>query len=140
MDDTFKIFVHRLRDGHSEKIEETLPPDFLEISEEALSFHSPVRISGSATLADETLVLRLSIETEAVLPCSICNRDVPYQISIPNFYFTIGLDEIKGAVFNYKEALREGILLELPYIAECNGGDCPERGNLAKYFTRKEGD
>jgi hypothetical protein len=28
MDDTFKIFVYRLKDGKSEKIEESLSPDF----------------------------------------------------------------------------------------------------------------
>lgn len=140
MDDTFKIFVHRLRDGREERIEETLSPDFLDIDEADLVFKEPVNIEGTAAVTDDILVLILSIDTIAALPCAICNTDVKVKISIPHFCYTEKLSDIKGAVFDYQEALREGILLELPYTTECNGGDCPERADLAKYLTRNEGD
>lgn len=140
MDDTFKIFVYRLRDGQQEKITERLSPDFLEVSESSLSFISPVEIKGTATLADDVLVLELAVETEAVMPCAVCNQNTSVKISIPHFCYTESLSDIKGSVFNYKNALREGILLEVPFTAECNGGDCPERADLAQYLSQKEGD
>jgi uncharacterized metal-binding protein YceD (DUF177 family) len=138
MDDTFKIFLKRLRDGHEEKIHEQLAPDFLDIHEAELSFRTPVSIEGSACVADEVLVLTLSIKTEATMPCAICNCDVQVQISIPHFCYTESLSEIKRGVFDYRQALREQILVELPYRAECNEGDCPERASLAKYFRKQE--
>jgi uncharacterized metal-binding protein YceD (DUF177 family) len=136
MDDTFKIFVHRLRDGHQEKIEEILSPEFLDIHEKDLAFNAPVTIEGNATLANDVLVLILAIEAEATMPCAVCNRPCQVKISISNFCHTVNLDCIKSHIFDYKEILREGILLELPYKTECNGGDCPERIGLAKYFNK----
>ena len=138
MDDTFKIFVKRLRDGHDEAIQEVLDPDFIDIHEADLLFKAPVVLQGNASVADEALVLILSVETEAIMPCAICNRPVPIKISIPHCCHTENLSELKGGIFDYKEVLREQILLEIPYKAECNGGDCPERASLAKYLTKKD--
>jgi uncharacterized metal-binding protein YceD (DUF177 family) len=92
--------------------------------------------AGVATVTDGVLVLQLSLETEAMMPCIVCNREVSVKISIPDFYITASLSEVKSGVFNYREALREEILLALPYCTECNGGDCPERVSLAKYFAK----
>lgn len=137
MDDTFRIFVNRLKEGREERIEETLSPEFLDVHEAELKFQAPVFLKGSATVADEVLVLIFSIETEVNMPCAICNKEVKVKISIPDFCHTERLSEIKGSVFNYQEVLRQGVLLELPYIAECNGGDCPERAFLAQYLIHK---
>jgi len=136
MDDTFRIFVHRLRDGHQEKIKETLSPEFLDIHEKDLTFNAPVTIEGHAAVANDVLVLILAIEAEATMACAICNRSCRVKISISNFCHTISLDCIKSHIFDYKEILRESILLELPYNTECNSGDCPERISLAKYFSK----
>lgn len=136
MDDTFRIFVHRLKDGHQEHIKENLEPEFLDIHEAALSFKTPVFLKGSAEVADEMLVLMLTVETEATMPCAICNKDVQVKISIPHFCYTERLSNIKGSVFDFREVLREEILLHLPFTVECNLGNCPERGALAKYFSK----
>lgn len=134
MDDTFKIFVHRLKDGHEEKIEERLDPHFLDIKEAELSCDDPINLKGVAQLADDLFILRMTIETQVIMPCAICNQDVHVKIFIPNLYHTESLENIKSGVFDYREVLREAILLEVPYIAECNSGDCPERASMAKYL------
>jgi uncharacterized metal-binding protein YceD (DUF177 family) len=136
MDDTFKIFVRRLQEGHAERISERLSCDFLDIHEAELAFESPIVVEGIAEVADGTLILRLAVQTEASMPCAVCNRDIQVKISIPDFCHTEALAAIKGGVFDYREVLREEILLALPYTAECNDGDCPERASLAKYFTK----
>ncbi len=138
MGDEFKIFVHRLKDGQKEKIEESLSPAFLEIHEEELAFKKPILLHGEAEFAEQTLVLRLGVETEATMPCAICNQDVQVKLNIPNFVHTVQLEEIKGDVYNFKEVLREAILLELPSRAECNEDNCPEREALSKFFSRSE--
>ena len=138
MDDTFKIYILRLRDGQSEQIQESLPPDFLVLKEPDVAFNRPVEIRGEANLVDEMFVLTLDVETEATLPCSICNQDVQVKISIKDFCFTEPVNSIKSGIFNYQEILREALLLELPHTAECRGGDCPERETLAKYFSHKQ--
>lgn len=137
MDDTFRIYVHRLKDGVEEKILETLPPDFLEVCEAELAFPEPVILKGTATMTDSMVVLYFNIETVAVMPCAICNQECRVKIVIRNFCHTEKLSEIKGGVFDYRKVLREGILLELPYTAECNEGCCPERSTLAKYLIQE---
>lgn len=135
MGDEFKIFVLRLKDGQKEIIEETLSPDFLDIHEKDLAFTVPVKIHGEAEFVDQALVLRLDIETEATMPCAICNENVQVKLEIPDFCHTEELENIKGDVFNFKDSLREAILLELPSRAECGNGNCPQREVLAKYFS-----
>ena len=139
MDDTFKIFVRRLSDGHQEKIQEILDPEFLGIQETGLAFKLPIELTGVAEMTEEMFVLKLDVETEATLPCSICNEGVQVKISISNFFYTKPFSKIKGAVFDYREPLREAILLAVPHKAEC-GGDCPERAFLAQYLTQSKGD
>ncbi len=136
MSDAFKIFVSRLRDGQKEIIDESFSPTFLEVHEEELAFSVPVEVHGEAELAQDTLVLRLDIVTEATMPCAICNQDVQVKLEIADGCYTVPVAEIKGDVFNLKGILREAILLELPSRAECCQGNCPEREVLSKYFSR----
>jgi len=138
MDDTFKIFIDRLQDGEQEVIEEKLNPDFLDIHEADLEFPSPVYLKGEAIMSKGMLILHFSISTEAVLPCSICNKDVKIPIEIKNFYHSEDIANIRSGVFNFTEILRETILLEIPYTTECHGGSCPERQDMAKYFKKNK--
>jgi uncharacterized metal-binding protein YceD (DUF177 family) len=136
MDETFKIFVHRIKVEGDEEIEEILSPEFLDVDGEEIQFHSPVHLMGTAHVADGMLVLCLSVETKLTMLCAICNQPVDVKISIPSFYHTEPIAEIKGGVFDYRETLREAILLEIPYTTECNSGHCPERESMAKYFRK----
>ncbi len=136
MSDVFKIFVQRLSDGQKETIEESLPPTFLDVHEEELRFLKEVKIRGEAEFVDQALVLRLTIGTEATMPCAICNESVQVKLEVPHFCHTEERANIRGDVFNFKDVLREAILLELPARAECQQGKCPAREDLAKYFSR----
>lgn len=133
MDDAFKIYVEQLRDGHEEKIHETFDPGFLDINEPDLRFDQPVELEGVAYLAEHELVLHWDIKAEAVVSCSICNEPVKVPLHIQNFYYSEPLAEIKSGVYNFKDLLRETILLEVPSFAECEGS-CPRRKEYHKYF------
>jgi uncharacterized metal-binding protein YceD (DUF177 family) len=133
-----KIYIDRLKNDTTQKIEETLVPDFLGVQEKDLSFIHPIHVAGEAYLADDHLVLHLSIDTIATLPCSICNQPVQTPIHTHHLYSTHPLSEIPGIIFDLAEEIREIILLQTPAFAECSGGSCPERESVKKFFTSPE--
>lgn len=132
--DAFKIYIDQLRHGEVEEISENLSPDFIGINEEDLAFSSPVDIKGEAYLADNELILRLNIETSAIIPCSICNEKVVVGIKLKDFYHSEPVSKIKSGIFNFSEVLRDAILLETPKFTECNEGKCSGRQEMKKYF------
>jgi uncharacterized metal-binding protein YceD (DUF177 family) len=134
MDDVFKIYIEQLREGHEEKIHEKLDPSFLGIHEPDLAFDKPVELEGVAYLAEHELVLHWDVRTEALVPCSICNEPVRVSVHIQNFYYSEPISEIKTGIYNFKDLLRETILLEVPAFAECNGGNCSKRKEYRKYL------
>lgn len=133
MNDIFKIYIEQLREGHEEKIYEKLDPDFLDIQEPDLVFDKPVELDGVTYLAEHELVFHWNIRTEAIIPCSICNEPVKVPIHIQNFYYSEPIKEIKSGVYNFKDLLRETILLEVPAFVECDG-QCPRRQEYQKYL------
>jgi uncharacterized metal-binding protein YceD (DUF177 family) len=136
MDDAFKIYVEQLRDGHIEKIDEVFPSDILGVHEKDLDYEDDVLVKGDAYLAEENLILNLSISTFAILPCTICNEPVRVKVEVNRLYHAIPLEEIKGGVYSFKELVREAVILESPVFAECEG-KCPRRQELARYFRKK---
>ncbi len=140
MEDAFCIYVDRLRTGKEEKIEEVFPPDFFEVNGPELSFEKNVLVKGKAYLATDTLILDLNIETEASLPCSICNQKTSVPIVLRHVIHAVPLEEIPSKVYSYRPFLRETILLETPPLIECHEGNCPQRKEITKYMHQtKEG-
>lgn len=135
MDDRFCINVDQLRDGSKEVIEESFSPKFLDIEEKDLTFEVPVEVNGEAFIAGTVLIVRLSGRTTALMRCAVCNEKVPYVLIVENFSHSEELSNIKGGIFNFKNIMREAILLELPHAVECHEGNCPERKNIEKYLT-----
>lgn len=139
MDVDFKIFIDQLRNGQTKILEGTFSPEFLQVDEKELKFEKPVIVKGETYLAEDHLVLHLEAETEAFLPCSICNQWVPVEIKLRNVYLTVPKQDIRGAVFDFRELLREEILLEVPPFVECQGA-CPQRKVLQKYLKQNAAD
>ncbi|MBS0653603.1 MAG: hypothetical protein JSR39_08805 [Verrucomicrobia bacterium] len=135
----FKIYVDRLKNGHVEEIKETVGPEFLEIEEEELSFPEDVQVSGEVYLADDHLVAHFSIQTSATLPCSICNEPVHIPINIQNAYSTIPLEEVRFAIYDLSNEIRETTLLQVPLFAECNNGKCPGRDQIKEFLHGDSG-
>jgi uncharacterized metal-binding protein YceD (DUF177 family) len=138
MDEPFKIWIDRLRGGTTQKIKETVNPAFLDVKEEDLRFETPVVVQGEAYVSEDQLILRLKAETLAAMPCAICNQVTHTEVKIENFYHTEPTEEIPGAIFDFREALREALLIELPKYVECSGGKCPERPSIAPYMRSEK--
>lgn len=137
--DIFRIYIDRLRDGDTEEFDQKVPPDFLDVCEEDLHFDDPVSFRGEAYFADGDLILHFFIATTATLPCSICNEPVKVPIEEFEFYHAEPVSEIKTGIFNFKELLREAVILEVPGFIECNNGNCPNRQNVSKYLKEEGG-
>ncbi|MCB1107415.1 MAG: hypothetical protein KDK76_04890 [Chlamydiia bacterium] len=135
MDNLLKIYIDRLSNERTEKIEESLSPEFMDVREKDLQFKSPVSIKGKAYLAENHLVIQLSVETNAHIPCLICDEWVEKKLTIKTFYHTEELENIKGQVYDYTNPLREAILLEVPSYVECME-NCPKRGELKNYLQK----
>lgn len=140
MNDDFKIYIDRLKDGEVQKIEGLFKPELLEVDEEDLQFHKGVLVKAEAYTTEEDLIVRLTASTTATMPCAICNEPTDTKISCTDFYVTEPLSEIKGAVYNFALALREGLLTEIPATTECNQGPgtCPMRKTYEQYFRSEE--
>jgi uncharacterized metal-binding protein YceD (DUF177 family) len=137
MSEPFKILIDRLKGGQTQKIEEDLPPTFLQVNEPELKFGSKVHVKGETYLTDEHLIIHLKAKTGFAMPCAVCNEMIESEIKVDNFYFTQPIEEIPSAIFDYSEALREAILIELPRTIECNQGNCRERETI-KPFLKSE--
>jgi uncharacterized metal-binding protein YceD (DUF177 family) len=134
MDDVFNIYIEQLREGREERFQLNLSPSFIDIQEDTLRFDKPVKLEGSAYLAEQELILHWDVQTEALIHCSICNEPVAVSLHIPNFYYSEPVSEIKTGIYNFKDLLRETILLETPSFAECCNGNCPKRVEYQKYL------
>ncbi len=135
MQEAFKVWVDRLKEGQVQKIEGSFDSSFLEVDEENLRFPEAVAVRGEAYLADQHLVIRFSASTKATLPCAICNQLIDVGFFVKDFYHTEALEEIRDALFDFGVPLREALLLEAPYHVECNQGHCPERSSIAPYLA-----
>lgn len=135
MQSSLKIYIDRLTGEKTEIIEEMLSSDFMEFNEKDLQFCAPICLRGKTYLAQDFLILHLSIQTEICMPCSICNEKAKKKINIPTFYHTEELVNIPSQVYDYATPLREAILLEIPSYLQCLE-NCPKQSELSNYLTQ----
>lgn len=138
MSSLFQIWVDRLKNGQSQLINESFAPDFLDVREEELQLNSPVLVVGEAYLTESELILRFTASTKIMMPCAICNRMTELDLSVKDCYHAQPIEEIPSGIFDYKELLRESLLIELPQYVECNQGKCPERKVIAPYMRTEK--
>ncbi len=131
-----KIFIDRLKEGQVERIEGSLSTAILHLEDTDLSLKDTFTLVGEAYIAQPHLILKLKARAAAYLPCNICNEPVEVPLVVEDFYHTKPLEEIPSAIFDFSEALREDILLQVPQFAECCGGNCPERDRMKKFLQK----
>jgi len=138
--EALKIFVDQLKQGKVEKIDRSVPSDFLQVEEPDLSFESDISIQGEIYIAGDGLVCHLNVGATGVIPCSICNEPVEVPIRVKGLYHVEPLEKIRTGIFNLSDVIRENILLETPTFAECQNGSCPQRNVIGKYLKKDDAD
>lgn len=136
--DNYKIYVDQLREGKVESIDCYLPSEMMDVRDDELAFEKKIHARGEAYISDDSLILHLDLDATAVIPCSICNDPVDTPVVVKGLYHVVPFNEIKGHIFDMREAVRENILLNTPSFSECNGGTCKERQSLGKYLKSDE--
>lgn len=136
--DAFKVYIDRLHNGKTQRVEALFPPEFLDVNEESLRFEKPVMVHGEAYIAEEDLVLHFKVEAEVLMPCSICNEMTPVVLSLPSFYEAVPLADVKGAIYDFRDCLREEVLLQIPHTVECQEGTCPARHEVSQYLKAEK--
>jgi hypothetical protein len=137
MKNIFEINTDLLKTENELNFDEKLSFDFLDINEKELIMNSDVFVKGSFYLADNFLVIHLFAKTKYQKPCIICN-DFTIQDLCDEFYHSVPLEEIKDGIYDFKEELRNSLLLKIPQFVECNEGNCLQRKNLDKYINVNE--
>lgn len=133
--EAYKIYVDRLHSGNVEPIREIFDPAFLEQNTEELAYTKNIEVNGEAYVAENELIIHLDIHTVASVPCKICNQPIEIPVDLRGVYLVESLDNVKSGVFNFKELLREAILLEAPQFTECSNGKCPERDTITNFLS-----
>lgn len=141
MDNSFQIWIDRLKCGQTQLINESLPPDFLDLAkEDDLRTEAPVLVKGKAYLTESELILNIDASTRIRMPCSVCNQMTETELALDNFYHTQPLEEIRSGIYDFRTPLREALILEFPKYVECNKGKCPSRTEINPYLKGKTKD
>lgn len=131
----FKIYIDRLKDDDTEQIYEVIDNALFDIAEKELQLTGKVTVSGQAYLAKNHLILELKVKAKALLPCSICNKPTEVPLVVEDFNHIQEICEIKSAVWDYTDEVRNAFLLKVPQFTECHDGKCPGRKEITKYLA-----
>lgn len=134
MSERLQIFLEDLRGGEELDIDITLNPDKDTLEEPDFCFRAALNVQGRAYLADNELIVHYSLQTEALLPCKICNEWVTVPIELNDLIEVRSVKKIKNRVADLTETVRQQAMLEVPLIVECHQGSCPARKELNKYL------
>lgn len=140
MKEQLKVFTEQLRNGHKEKIDISLSPDFLGLHEEGIQTTSNIAVQGEAYCVDDTLMLLLHFKTEIQMACSVCNAPTRLPLQNKNILLSFPLSALPSSVFDYSAHLREEIIILIPQFAECSQGSCPERKEMQSYLKTTPND
>jgi len=105
-------------------------PDFIGLEEESVSFSHPVLYELELRRAGKLVVARGVLSTRVGLTCSRCLKKFDYEVQIPDFKTQVTVEDPAGLI-DLTEAVREYIILALPYKPLCDGkcaGICPTCG------------
>lgn len=99
------------------EVKEQEPVNIIDIKEKDIEFKVPVNIHFTANLASNTLLVRGTIDTEAVFSCSRCLSKFTVKLNNNNFSFEKDVKGLKK--IDITNDLREGIVVVLPLKPLC---------------------
>jgi len=131
------VNVQRLKslsDGKEELLAAVLPSTCIGVSDSEMHFEAPIEVEGKAYLAGEELIVQLSIATEVLQPCCICNTWTTHPLNLKKLILHIDAEEMRGDQIDLLPVVREEVLLAVDAYVECSDSGCPERDHLRHYL------
>lgn len=135
MSEIFEIATRSLTSGKTVKFEGKIDPKFIDIKEPELKFLDPIEVKGRAYIVDDFLLIHLNAKTLATMPCASCNEMKKAKLILENFRINEPLESVKET-YDFREALKEAFLLEIPQFFECEEGSCPKKTELKPFLKR----
>ena len=130
------IRIEAEAEGEQTPFEEQLDPSFLDLSkDDELTSPSEVRVRGTACRSGEWVLVEGSIETALGMPCSMCNEQTVFSIGPFVWKTDLPATDVKGGEIDLTDALREAILLEVPYVVKCGGKECRNEASFRQYLV-----
>jgi uncharacterized metal-binding protein YceD (DUF177 family) len=133
MAEIFDIQTNHLLRGETQEISGAIDPDFLSVADGGILFGEKVTLKGKAYVVDGNLLIHIDVTTSYQAHCRVCNELCTFPLELQGLYLTEELANISSRGYNFKEALREAILIEIPVYAECEG-NCPNRDYIKDYL------
>ena len=137
MKNELNIYVDRLSGGKTEDIDEVFDPIVLEVKDDYLTFNSPLHVSGKAYLAEEFLILNLTIKTMYNVTCKICSEDIIKSLELKDVYLTEEVSNIRAKVYDVLVQVRDTVFINIPDYQECEG-NCPLRDQLNEFLKESQ--
>lgn len=132
----FQLMTESLHEGEEFPIDVHLDPSFLALAEgDELKISSPVHIQGKAYRASDWIIVDACVSVPVTLPCAMCNDPFTRIIELKRWVHEEKAP--KNGVLDLEEALREDILLEIPFFALCNGDSCHRIGEIEQFIHKE---
>ena len=133
------IRIEGSTDGEETLFDEQLESDFFDLpTGDELLPSSPVEVRGTAYRTGEWVVVKGEVKTSMSLPCAMCNEQTVFPVGPFAWETDIPVTEVKNGMLDLTEALREAILLEVPYLVKCGGEVCRNESSVRKYLVSEE--
>ena len=131
-----RVRIEGSGDKEGTPFEERLEPVFLDLREnDELTAPEEVCVCGTAYRSDEWVVVEGKVETKMELPCSMCNERTVVPIGPFVWKAELPASDVKGGEIDLTEALREAVLLEVPYVVKCGGKECRSDQSIRQYLA-----
>lgn len=132
--DDLKLYIDRIKANEYTDFSFIGSPEIMETSEKDASYEEEIVINGSSIIANDHLVVNITIQTSAKSFCKICNEPIDFPVEIEEKHAAFALEKIKSGIFLLESYIRDLIFLHTPRFMECNN-NCPERDVIKKYLT-----
>lgn len=120
-----RTFHIPIDEQHEVIVDEQLDPCFFDLSkDDELQAKHPVILEGKIYRASEWLIIEASARTRFTTSCPMCNEPFDIPIELPEWRHQQLLSEISGQTWDVTEALREALLIEVPFFVQCGGSTC----------------
>jgi len=133
----FQVMTDRLKDGAEDRVDEVFEPSFLDLAEDdELRVSLPIRVQGKVYVASEWVIIDASVYVPVTLNCAMCNEPFSKEIVLKRWVHEEKLPQ--NGVLDLGDALREAILLEIPFFALCNGDTCHNMAEIQQFIHKEQ--
>jgi uncharacterized metal-binding protein YceD (DUF177 family) len=133
------FFYEQLKEGESSCFEHEIDSSFLDLeNDKELRPISSVFVKGKIWKMADWLFVEAYVKASFETTCSYCSDLFHLPIELQPWKHEVCIDDIKEAFLDLREPLREAILLEIPYFAQCDGTTCKNINEVKKYLMKGE--